>query len=187
LFSVLAAHFSVAAYWLGLFHRISPFEYSGTALLAFLMGWWLWRPANSLFKWTVEGEVERAIYEKNDPLEVLLKESMRDGRAVLVTLQSGKVYVGQVIANFNPAYDVESIKISPILSGYRRADDQSVAFNIDYTDLLTKVHNHDPDVSPRDKEDLGIVITLDEVTSACIFSLPMYRKFFAQHIQHSSR
>lgn len=110
---------------------------------------------------------------------MLLKDAMLDAKPVLLTMKSGKVYVGQVAVNFNPAYDVQSIKIIPILSGYRKPEDQVVVFNVDYFNLLTKLHDHDPSVSDRDKNDLGTVIPLEEIRSASIFSLPMYRQFFS--------
>lgn len=160
-------------------HAIFPFEHSGVALLSLFLGRTLGPFANWLFNYTSEKEVNRTIEEKGDPLEVLLKYAMEEHRAVIVTLQSGKVYVGQVIANFNPAYDVQSVKISTILSGYRKADDQSVLFNIDYGSVLRKVHDNDPSVSDRDRQDLGTVIPLSEITSVGIFSLPMYKQFFA--------
>lgn len=166
-----------------LWHQLVPFDYAGTSFLAFFLGATLWKPVNWLFGFSSETEVDRAIREKADPLEVLLRDAMRDSKAVLVTLDSGKVYVGQVIANFNPAYEVRSIKISPIVSGYRKPEDQTVVFNIDYTELLTSIYNQDPSVSERDRGDLGIVIPLDEIKSASIFSLPMYRRFFA-HPNH---
>lgn len=162
-----------------LWHRLVPFDFAGTAFLAFFLGLTLWKPVNWFFGFDSETEVDRAIRDKADPLELLLKDAMRNSKAVLVTLDSGKVYVGHVIANFNPAYDVRSIKISPIVSGYRKQDDQTVVFNIDYTELLTSIYNQDPNVSERDRGDLGIVIPLDEIISASIFSLPMYKRFFA--------
>jgi hypothetical protein len=170
-----------------LWHRVIPFEYGGTAFLALFLGCTLCYVVNLGF-WCFgrgrEFEVDRAIKSKGDPLEVLLKDAMRLAKAVLITLKSGKVYVGQVITNFNPAYEMQSVKISPILSGYRDSDDQTVIFNIDYTDLLSMIDSNDPSVSEKDMGDLGIVIPLDEITSACIFSLPMYKRFFAHHLLH---
>jgi hypothetical protein len=167
-----------------LWHKLVPFDFAGTAFLAFFFGITLWKPVNWLFRFNSEQEVDRAIRDKNDPLEILLKDAMRDSKAVLVTLDSGKVYVGHVITNFNPVYDVRSIKISPIVSGYRKPEDQTVVFNIDYTELLTSIYKRDPSVSERDRGDLGIVIPLDEIKSASIFSLPMYKRFFAHPANH---
>jgi len=162
-----------------LWHAVFPFEYSGVAVLSFILGRTLWPVVNRLFDFTSEGEVNRTIDEKGDPLEVLLKHAMEEHRAVIVTLQSGKVYVGQVITNFNPAYDVQSVKISTILSGYRKPEDQTVIFNTDYGSVLKAVHAKDPSVSERDMKDLGTVFPLTEIRSVGIFSLPMYKQFFA--------
>jgi hypothetical protein len=170
-------------------HKFIPFDYAGTAFLAFFLGCTLCHGVNLgfwLFGRNREFEVDRAIRSKGDPLEVLLKDAMSQSKAVLISLKSGKVYVGQVITNFNPAYEMQSVKISPIVSGYRKSEDQTVLFNIDYTDLLSMIDNNDPTVSERDKGDLGIVIPLEEITSACIFSLPMYKRFFAHHLQHKN-
>lgn len=169
-------------------HSIVPYPYSGVAFFSLFLGRTLSPLVNRLLKFTSEGEVNRTIWEKRDPLEVLLKYAMEEHRPVIVTLQSGKVYVGQVITNFNPAYDVQSVKISTIMSGYRKPDDQTVIFNTDYGNVLRAVHANDPKVSKRDMDDLGTVFPVSEIRSVGIFSLPMYKQFFSNltnrpHIQ----
>jgi len=104
---------------------------------------------------------------------------MRDTRPVLLTIKSGKVYVGSVTANFNPAYEVQSIEIMPILSGYRDPKDQTVTFTTDYFSLLTQIHDQDPNVTDQDRLDLGTVIPVDEIRSVGIFSLPAYKRHFS--------
>jgi hypothetical protein len=162
-----------------LWHVFFPFDYSGTAILALLLGVTSWRYFNRGL--TSDDEVDTSIREKGDPLEVLLKDAMRDTRPVLLTMKSGKVYVGSVTTNFNPAYEVQSIKIMPILSGYRDPKDQMVTFTTDYFTLLTQIHDQDPDVTEQDKLDLGTVIPLDEIRSVSIFSLPAYKRHFSTH------
>jgi hypothetical protein len=162
-----------------IWHVLFPFDFSGTAILALLIGATSWKYFNR--KLSSEEEVDRSIREKGDPLELLLKDAMRDTRPVLLTIKSGKVYVGSITANFNPAYDVQSIKIMPILSGYRDSKDQTVTFTTDYFTLLTQIHEQDPDVSEKDKLDLGTVIPVDEIRSVGIFSLPAYKRHFSTH------
>jgi hypothetical protein len=123
--------------------------------------------------------VDKVIEERADPLEMLLRKAVNESRAVIVTLKTGKVYVGHVLCNFNPAYDVQSLKILTIMSGYRKAEDKNVIFNIDYGSVLRAAHAKDPKVTRRDVEDLGTVIPLAEITSVGLFSLPMYKQFFA--------
>jgi len=112
---------------------------------------------------------------------MLLKQSMSDTRSVLLTVKSGKVYVGNVVTNFNPTYDVKSVKIMPILSGYRDSEDQTVTFTTDYFSLLEEIYEQKPDVSDQDRLDLGTVIPVDEIRSVGIFSLPAYKKHFSNH------
>jgi len=160
-----------------IWHVIFPFDYSGTAILALLLGATSWKYFNR--KLSSDEEVDKSIREKGDPLEVLLKNAMRDTRPVLLTIKSGKVYVGSVTANFNPAYEVQSIEIMPILSGYRDPKDQTVTFTTDYFSLLTQIHDQDPNVTDQDRLDLGTVIPVDEIRSVGIFSLPAYKRHFS--------
>jgi hypothetical protein len=169
--------FAVDQFW----HQVVPFEYSGVAFLAFFLGLTLWAPANR-YRYDREIELDKVIRAKGDPLEVLLRDAMLSSKPIIVTLQSGKVYVGQVICNFNPAYDVQSVKISTIMSGYRKSDDQTVIFNTNYGTVLKAARARDikdPEVTKQDVKDLGTVIPISEIQSAGIFSLPMYTRFFA--------
>jgi hypothetical protein len=160
-----------------IWHIFFPFDFSGTAILALLIGATSWKYFNR--RVDNDKEVDNPIREKGDPLEVLLKDAMRDTRPVLLTIKSGKVYVGTITATFSPAYDVQSIKIMPILSGYRDPKDQTVAFTTDYFSLLTQIHEQDPSVSDKDRLDLGTVIPVNEIRSIGIFSLPAYKRHFS--------
>jgi len=160
-----------------IWHMVFPFDLSGTAILAFLIGATSWKYLNR--KLDSEKEIDNSIQAKGDPLELLLRNAMRDTRPVLLTAKSGKVYVGSVTANFNPAFDIQSIKIMPILSGYRDPKDQTVTFTTDYFTLLTQIHEQDPSVSDKDRLDLGTVIPVNEIRSVAIFSLPAYKRHFS--------
>jgi hypothetical protein len=177
LFNFLTNTIPSLAYIDRIWHVVFPFDYSGVAFLSFFLGLTLWRLFNIGRKG--EDEVDKSIRDKADPLEVLLKDAMRDTKSVLLTMKNGKVYVGPVITNFNPAYEVQSVKIMPIVSGYRKSEDQTVVFNVDYFNLLEKIHKKDPSVSARDREDIGTVVPIDEIRSVAIFSLPTYKQFFA--------
>lgn len=99
-----------AAQW---WHRLVPFTHSGKAALSFLMGMALWWPLNRLgespsrprwLTWLSDDyAIERAIARKSDPLELMLREALGDGRIIAVTLKTGKVYIGNLTANLNPA------------------------------------------------------------------------------------
>ena len=176
---------SVDWFW----HQIVPFDYSGVAFLAFFLGSTLWSVANK-YKYDKDTEIDNVIQAKGDPLEVLLRDAMLSFKPVIVTLQSGKVYVGQVICNFNPAFDLQSVKILTIMSGYRDPTDQTVIFNINYETVLRAARAlrdaKEPMVTKEDIDDLGTVIPIKEIRSVGIFSLPMYTKFFAHLTNHAT-
>lgn len=123
-----------------LLHSVIPFPHSGKAVLAFLLGALMWIPLNFLGKLpffkrylSKEACLNRAINEKDDPLEITLKHALEDeNRLVLVTLGNGKVYVGNVTKNLNPAYELKTIRLLVAFSGYRDDDTKRVILNFDY-------------------------------------------------------
>lgn len=176
LFNLLTLAFPSLSYLDHFWHVVFPFEYSGTAFLSFFLGSTLWRRFN--IGYDREKAVTRAIEEKRDPLEVLLKKAIDETKPVLLTMKNGKVYVGNVTVNFNPAYDVQSVKIMPILSGYRNSDNQTVSFNVDYTKIYQMVRDGNADAVGL-ANDIGTVVPLDEIRSVSIFNLPLYLRHFS--------
>jgi hypothetical protein len=154
-------------------HFVFPFDYSGTAVLAFLLGATSWKLVNR--RLSSHEELDKAIRRKGDPLEVLLKDALRDNLPILLTIKSGKVYVGTISTNFNPSNDVQSIKIVPILSGYRDPKDQTVTFTTDYYSALTEIHEQQP-IGRDQVSGVGTVVPFNEIRSVSIFSLAFYKR-----------
>lgn len=114
-----------------------PFEYSGTAMLAFTIGASSWCPLNWVFK--RDRAIDRVIDEDKAPFELLLKKAQDQTKTVSVTMKNGKVYVGFVIHTFNPALPTRSIQILPTKSGYRNDETKWIEFTTFYSDALAKV------------------------------------------------
>ena len=121
-------------------HILVPLKHSGKAALAFLMGALLWWPLNLLGKrWPYLGKKEcirRVIENKQDPLEILLSETLRSGQLVAVSVKNGKVYIGQLISSFNPAYGAQSLTLLRSYSGHRDRDTLAFHLDIDYKKFL---------------------------------------------------
>ncbi len=94
-----------------------PFDYLGTALLAFTLGATVWKPWNSICKRDVA--IDKVIDNDKIPFEILLKKAQDQGKTVAVTMKNGKIYIGFVIHLFNPALPTNFIQILPTKSGYR--------------------------------------------------------------------
>jgi hypothetical protein len=122
-----------------LWHDVFPYANSGRATLAFAMGAFLWWPANKRCNDTAA--ISRAILSKGDPLELLLRRALGEGKLVSITLKSGKVYVGSIQSNFNPAYPMESVSILPAFSGYRDEVTKTMELTLSYVEALKPVRN----------------------------------------------
>lgn len=164
--------FPVAATWWRLH---IPFSYSGSSLGAFLLGLCSWWPLNSFFP--LEAEAKRAINEWNDFLEVLLVRAMDQTKQLSVTMKNGKVYIGFVTSNFNPAYDRKYITILPMGSGYRDPTTQVLTINTDYAAVYQQIIRANNEFVISGVDDFMITLPVSEIISANLFDPDAYERF----------
>ena len=106
-----------------------PLEYLGTGLLAFLLGpltaFWL-----NIFD-DKESVSASAIRSHGNELEKFLLDA--DGKELMFTLSSGKVYIGYYLSDPADLEKAEAwLRILPIYSGYRMPDTKQVKLTINY-------------------------------------------------------
>ena len=156
---------ALAAYW----HVLVPLEHSGKAALALLMGALLWRPLNlSGKRWPSLGEKEcirRVIENKQDPLEILLSQTLGSDQLISVSVRNGKVYIGRLISSFNPAYGVQSLTLLRSYSGHRDKETSVFHLDINYervfeeaienlvTETGRRIQQENPDLSEDELEE----------------------------------
>jgi hypothetical protein len=176
-----------------------PLDHSGKAALALILGAVLWYPANWYFK--DEEEIERVIQRRQDALEILLRTAMGERKLIAITVKSGKVYVGYITSNLNPAFTTMSLSMIPMLSGYRNSNDKTVSFTTQYTEVYESIENKalmevlkvrqsegltDEEAKNLTRkivdielEDFQLVIPLAELQSATIFNMSIYNMYFS--------
>lgn len=128
---------------------------------------------------------------KNNEFEQLIAHSFYLHKPLLITLSSGKIYVGWAVRAPNPTdHGQQYLRILPLLSGYRDQQTQVVNFMTDYLFVMNRMNNattSDFDhLSPRDFE---VVIPSSEISSAHFFDLVAYNHFQEGRIkrkEHSS-
>ena len=101
---------------------------------------------------------------RDSPIDRLFYQSYITSRPLLVTLESGKVYVGTIseLGEPNEAEGMDQeISLIPLLSGYRTKTQHRVEFVTDYQQV-------DPD--------LNIVIRQDKIITASWFNFEIYKK-----------
>jgi len=115
------------------------------------------------------------IQEWGDHLEVLFDRAITENRQISITLKSGKVYIGFVLENFDPAYDRKYVTILPTASGYRSEADQGLVLTTPYSDVYLRIME-------SERKDISIshfrvVIPVAEVQSANLFDWDAYDEF----------
>ncbi len=137
---------------------------------------------------------------KDNDIEKILYRSAKNTIPVALSLNNGKEYVGNVIRtrNVNNKGDSDSIRILPMLSGYRDAIDKRVYYNQNYTkyyDFIREKKKIDSEINPEFKSKVKkltvrvklfnfiiniIKINNEETTIRIPFSIKLPRKFFSK-------
>jgi dsDNA-binding SOS-regulon protein len=185
-------------------HQMVPFEHSGKATIAFLLGCSLWRVLNLPFKDI--NEARRVVNRRRNPLEILFLTAMENKQAIAISLKNKKLYVGYVVSSANPAFALESVAVIPLMSGYRNGDDQTVTFTTRYIDAYDKMQTAatervtaeaaaEPTLTDDEKKEriqeeadkeINIfrhVILVREIETAFVFRLDLYNKYFGPQVK----
>lgn len=112
--------------------------------------------------------------EYGDELDVLLFDAKRRSAPLLLVLDNQMLYLGWVVGTPNPLDDKEYqyIRILPIKSGYRN-EQREVVFTTHYDTVVESMGEDYVNV-----EDFEKVIPRKSITSANIFHIGIYQKYF---------
>lgn len=114
------------------------FEHSGVSFLSLFLGVTSWKLLNCF--WNEKKEAKRILVEQGGIFEQLVERAMSNSRTVLITLKSGKVYVGFVISSIEPGSKEKNIHILPTKSGYRESDKHRVVFTTNYARVYQEIN-----------------------------------------------
>lgn len=157
-------------------HQFVPFPYSGTALLAFLIGAFAWWPLNRWYS-RYGDEARKAIERWNDFSEILLSRALSEAKLVSLTLQSRKVYIGFVTASFDPANERKYIVLLPMYSGYREESTLDLVIQTNYAPVYADIIEQDNRAALKGIGDFRLVIPVGEVQSLNLFDPAAYTLF----------
>lgn len=153
-----------------------------TCFLAMLAGWPLAWLLNLGFR--KDFWLRRAIEE--DDLEGFFLDAADREIPIAATMDDRKVYVGYVVASFDPAIGRKCILLLPLMSGYRHQETHKVTFTTFYTDLYGAVSvagsaNQSKALpAPLEHlsaEDFITVLPADRIASCRLFDVPAYLEF----------
>jgi hypothetical protein len=147
--------------------------------------------------------VARFILECDDAATRLLHRATIFRKPIMLTLKSGKVYVGAPVGGIgDPSVRAQSIKIIPLLSGYRDPDTHKVNLPTRYKDIYAKMDLKKKDEKPTnpqdplardiaafklsdsesietDMQDIGVVVLWSEIQSLSLYDDNIYSAFQA--------
>lgn len=170
-------------------HKFSPYDSSGTALLAFIFGLVSWYPLNELL-FPYPAAIDRLYrHDHISALESLLYESMLDTSQIQITVDDGKVYVGWPVHIAARLSGSDSfVKILPLSSGYREEATKKVTFTTFYEDVYERLaataSTDEPSYSP---DDFVKVIPISRIVVAGKFHPEAYKVFNNIHTANSDR
>lgn len=127
------------------------------------------------------------IATSNDDFEQLVLRAVRKSLPLCVTMSNKKVYVGYAIRTIDPGEKRTTLRILPLISGYR-TEEGLITFNVSYHDVYEQIqpkdedHEIDEDLSHLEISDFEKVLPYDEIQSSHLFDLAAYVRF--QQNQH---
>lgn len=120
----------------------------------------------------------RAVRDRGDDIEYLLVRSVERTMPIQVTLSTRKVYIGDVVELIEPQNERKTLRLLPLLSGYRDEVDFSIVFTTSYTDLYADALNPEAVASsgtvPLKIEDFEVVVQLRDIVSINLFDVDTY-------------
>jgi hypothetical protein len=109
-----------------------------------------------------------ALYRSVSALEKLLMQAQRDDRPVSLTLNTGKVYIGMVLATPDPGLSPRVVTLLPMLSGHRD-DQERLVLTTDYETIYK-----------RRKDGMlqfKLTIPAEMIVTASLFNPAIYAEF----------
>lgn len=126
----------------------------------------------------LQKQFKRLVQERGDDLEMMLLTALERTAPVLVTMANRKVYVGTVVEMVEPHIQRSSIRLLPVLSGYRHETDCDVVFTTSYVGIFNEILNEDNnDINHLAPEDFEIVLPINLIQSLSLFDISAYIRF----------
>lgn len=114
----------------------------------------------------------------NRDFERLILRALSTSIPLLVTLESGKCYVGWAVRGIDPTEERKYIRILPLVSGYRGEDDHRVNFTTYYDEIIAEIdRSNEHELGHLESEDFEVVIPVNKIVSAHLFDLTAYTRF----------
>lgn len=162
-------YYALSLFWLPITFVLGPFA---ATVINFLE--WLLRESFRAPK----GFYATLSAVSKDDFDLILFRAWASSMPVSFTLNTGKVYVGYILRSVDPDEEEKSLRILPLLSGYRTPE-HKIWFTTDYKRFLEEIEEPDSDshLVHLDFSDFEIAIVRSVIVTANLFDLDAYEAF----------
>lgn len=116
----------------------------------------------------------KKLFQNNDFEQLVLEAFIRE-IPILVTMSTGKVYIGMILSEPNPSLERKSLKLLPYASGYRSSEGElKITTKYDKFYELDLSGNEYEVTSP---DDFQKVIKAEDICTVGLFDFNLYLRF----------
>jgi hypothetical protein len=155
-----------------------PFEHSGISFSAFVLAVTMWKPLNWVRRWSRDVQTAEVVKSQGGALEQFLDTAMQRKKHVMLTLKSGKVYVGRIVSAFEPGQRDQTILVFPTLSGYRDNLKHEVSFTTNYDTVYASIRAEYADSYALLLKQFRIVVPISEILAITFFNYDIHDRYF---------
>lgn len=116
-----------------------------------------------------------------DDLELLIYRAVTQLKAVSITVENGKVYVGWILFGFEANDERKFIRMLPIMSGYRDEVTKKVSFTTFYEPIIEAITQS----TDLEDSDFEVILPVSDLKSANLFDAETYLKFQAAYYEQA--
>lgn len=116
--------------------------------------------------------IAKQIEEQNDGFESLLQTSQQYLKPLIISLDSGKVYIGVVNQSFFSPVENRSFQILPFYSGFRDKETKEMKITNEYVDFLDAFEKSNGERI----NDLTVSLPVRSIMSMSIFNADIYKE-----------
>lgn len=174
----------------------SPFELRSIAILIITLGLGLFG-GHLLNFIPFHNKLFFRVAIHNEDFERLVVRAIKRSRPMMVSLDSGKIYIGYVIRTIDPVDDRKELRMLPVLSAFRSPETGKMTLNTNYSGVLIKIWDNRlsffskkkgqnfEDLSHLEPGDFEIVIPVSKIVSSSLYDHHAYDIFNREDQEYS--
>lgn len=163
--------------WKACWREYAPFPYSASTLGSILLAFLFFIALNLLIRPQRASKWVIGVF--GDELMKMLQNAFYDVHPVMLTMNTGKVYVGLLDKALGLNPHMPYLSILPTLSGYRDKETLKVRFTVNYVEAYHSILNETSEYQvAADVDAMRVILPTETVSSARLYDDDLYQSIF---------